>query len=141
MKQQKVFCYIHSFVLIILINLNSCADKNPETLTSQFFGESEFDLSILQPHGGESFPKGGTCLIQWQNKKKFDNVDIELYKGDENLGNIVSAASDVGEFIWEISTSIDVSNNYKIKIIGSSSNSRVFIFSKTFSIYEPPLTI
>lgn len=70
-------------------------------------------VTVIQPNGGESWAKGTSHLISW-NDDFTEAVDIKLKRG----GTITTIASGVSgsTYTWNIPSSQATASNYKVKI-------------------------
>ena len=88
-------------------------------------------VEVLNPNGGESWARGNSYLISW-NDDMTEDVNIKLVKGgvESVIANNVSGSS----YNWDIPSGIDLGSNYKVKV-ESSLNSNLYDRSNSnFSI-------
>jgi len=96
-------------------------------------GEREdCSIVVLSPKGGENLYKGSTFEVNWSfNGFCYNDIRIDLIKGDEVLYEITNNTKNSGKFLWEVSPSTFSGNDYKIKIIDKTN--RIFYgFSEDF---------
>ena len=74
-------------------------------------------VEVIQPNGGESWAKGTTHLISW-NDDMPEAVNIVLYRG----GDIDTLAKDVvgSTYYWTLSDTIPAHGGYRIKVISTN---------------------
>jgi len=90
-------------------------------------------INIYQPQKNDKWSIGTTHLISWLDDM-IEPVNIELWKNN-SLYKILATNVIGSTYYWNIDQSINSGNNYKIKIISSSSNN-LHKFSKRFKITE-----
>ena len=101
------------------IKAYSSLDNNLDDFSDSYFTISASTgtfINVLQPNGGESWARGNSYMISW-NDDLFENVDIKIKKGGviTDITDNVSGSS----FTWNIPSDYIVGSNYKIKIISS----------------------
>lgn len=99
-------------------------------------------VEVYQPNGGESWARGTTHLISW-NDDLSEPVNIELYKGGTKVADV--ATNVVGStYWWTIDPTITTANNYWIYVrstldpthLYDRSNSRFHITASAGSFVE-----
>ena len=74
-------------------------------------------INIEYPNDNENVILGEDVDILWKSDKSSnDSVKIELYKAGENLKTIVDSTPNTGVFTWSVSSVLELSSDYKIKI-------------------------
>ena len=111
----------------------SSVDEASISAQSELFEISEdLYISIIEPTGTSSWQKGSSQTISWSDNLD-ENVKIELFKtGSKSLDISMSTESD-GSFGWTVPTSLEVDNDYKIKI-SSIEDENLFDESNNFTI-------
>ncbi len=71
-------------------------------------------VEVIQPNGGESWARGNTYLISW-NDNMPEPVNLELYKGSTKVADI---ATDVvgSTYYWSIDPAQVTGNNYRVYV-------------------------
>ena len=98
-------------------------------------------VTVLQPNGGEVWAEGTTHLISW-NDDLPEDVKLELW--DKSTGTwtkvlqwksgLPYSAVSGSTYSWDIPTSVDVGNKYKIKVISSVDDNISDLSNRSFSI-------
>lgn len=73
-------------------------------------------IKVTYPDGGESLQKDRECEITWTSKNITGNVKIELLRGNAVESVLASSEDDDGSFMWNVSSSIEVGDNFEIRI-------------------------
>jgi formylglycine-generating enzyme required for sulfatase activity len=81
---------------------------------------SDKTVVLISPNGGEIWPMGTSQLIKWQSNLS-EQVKIDLLKNGEFSSNIVSGTANDGEYSWAIPATLELSENYSVKISGVNS--------------------
>jgi hypothetical protein len=71
-------------------------------------------VAIYQPNGGETWARGTSHLISWNDDFQ-ETVNIELWKGGSFSSTIASNVSG-STYSWDIPTTTTPGTNYKVKI-------------------------
>jgi len=71
-------------------------------------------IQVISPNGGESWEKGLTHFIRWQDNLP-ENVEIELYKGESLVRTIATTAS-IGAYEWEVGLDLEPGDDYRVRI-------------------------
>jgi hypothetical protein len=71
-------------------------------------------IQVTTPNGGESWKKGLSYFIQWQDNIP-ENVAIDLYKGDSLVKTIAKTPS-IGACAWEVGLDLEPGTDYTIRI-------------------------
>ncbi|MGA9116806.1 MAG: Ser-Thr-rich GPI-anchored membrane family protein [Bacteroidota bacterium] len=125
----------------LLLSAGGCKDKDPEPLLVAFFGESEYDLRIVAPAPGDVWNVGGRGLIEWQAKKPFESVNIELLAGTEVVRAIVTGAPDTGRYRWAVPGTFAEGTNYTVRLTGRKGSFGLMVLSGVFGIAVPPYRV
>jgi len=98
-------------------------------------------FNMVVPNGGESFINDTTKnIIRW-DKNTGDTVRIELYRNDEFVSIIRDTFfTTTHAFAWVIPKSVQIGNDYKIKV-ASISNSGFFAQSENNFIIRGPVSV
>jgi hypothetical protein len=71
-------------------------------------------IRVTAPNGGESFKRGTTVYIRWQDNLDED-VAIELVKGGVPMETLDTVASN-GAVAWEVSLTLQPGDDYAVRI-------------------------
>jgi hypothetical protein len=100
---------------------------------SDFFTITANQITITSPNGGENWYKDSTQVITWTDNITGD-VKIELFEEDNLDDNtpiiITNQTPSNGSFIWHVSSEVEPSTEYRIKIT-MLSDQDIFDFSDT----------
>ncbi|MFC1971176.1 CARDB domain-containing protein [Chloroflexota bacterium] len=72
-------------------------------------------VTVVLPNGGENWALGSTNTITWDSNVG-GNISIYIYKNNRIYDTIASSIANDGSYGWEIPTSYDASNSYKVKV-------------------------
>ncbi len=89
-------------------------------------------ISVQDPNSNSDWKKNDSYNITW-NDNIDENVKIQLFKGSDYVLSITNSTSSDGLYYWSVLNSLQVGNDYRIKII-SVSNSSVYAYSDYFTI-------
>ena len=93
-------------------------DESVKDKSDGFFSISQ--IKVIYPNGGETFYRGGQCIIRWQSSGITGNVAIIIMKDNRALRKVQKP--NTGSFIWGIPTDvtgynvIPLGSHYKIKV-------------------------
>lgn len=90
------------------------------------------EIQVISPNGGETLKRGTATYICWKDNLNED-VIIEIYKGD-TLADTIAAAASNGAISWEVSLTLDIGDDYSIKIKSSADETICDISDENFSI-------
>ncbi len=71
-------------------------------------------IQVTVPQGGETWKRGLSYFIQW-NDNLSEDIVIELYKGGSLVKTIAEAPS-IGAFEWEVDLDLEPGDDYSIRI-------------------------
>jgi len=112
----------------------SGTDVSPQNVTVIQEGESSSEINITSPQYSTNWQIGTNNEISWIDNVS-ENVKIDLYVGDVFEDIIELSASNNGSYDWQISSELEVRNDYQIKISSLDVND-LYGFSGYFSLYE-----
>ena len=121
------------FVVIISIILFNCRHTDTPTSTFDYADGFNKQVTVTSPALRENWIPGTSQLITWDADKKFEKVDILLYRKDIKILTIAVNADNNSSYIWNVPDKINFSHHYRIKVI-SSSIQEVGNFSEYFYI-------
>ena len=112
---------------------------------SYYFSIYDKKIVVNTPNGGEKWYKEHSYTITWESTGASKYVDVDLYKYAphnpydklQKAYTIAEDTSNDGSYIWIISSSISVCDEYKIKISDNSDSSLNDYSDNYFSISEP----
>ncbi len=90
-------------------------------------------LTLINPDESSSWEKGTSHEITWTSTGMIADVKIELYNNGQFVMEIRHQTSNDGEYSWYISTELNASDAYQIKIIDASYHF-TYVFSDFFQI-------
>ena len=74
-------------------------------------------VTVISPNGSESWERGNPYDITWTSNDFTDNVKIELYKNSSSVyTELISSTVNDSLWQWAIPDTMEMANNYKIKI-------------------------
>ncbi|MEJ2279850.1 MAG: BspA family leucine-rich repeat surface protein [Candidatus Lokiarchaeota archaeon] len=97
-------------------------------------------FTIRNPSDTSVWTLGTYQHINWDSNGDVRNVKLELYLGDAFVMEIMPFTPNNGQFIWFIPSSLNNSNQYRIKIIDASDSS-IYDYSNYFEIKAPVSSI
>jgi hypothetical protein len=99
-------------------------------------------VEITTPIEGGIWQKGTKQQIEWlSNASVNDVVKIELYKGFKLVDTLAEETPNTGIFVWQIPSTLDDGNNYKIKITWlSAGDDTNYDVSGAFTLTNVPQT-
>ncbi|MFX1590060.1 MAG: ABC transporter substrate-binding protein, partial [Promethearchaeota archaeon] len=97
-------------------------------------------LTITIPDSFSSWEIGTSQYINWTSTGVISNVKMELYKDDVYVMEITLNTSNDGKYHWTISSTLESSTQYQVKVSDESDPS-IYDFSDYFEIYTPAITI
>ena len=74
-------------------------------------------VTVMEPNGGESIPKGSQIEITWYDNIS-EAVKIELYQNDVYHSDIATSTDSDGSYLWDMPNEISGSN-FKIKVLST----------------------
>ncbi|MEQ9716863.1 MAG: LamG-like jellyroll fold domain-containing protein, partial [Balneola sp.] len=92
-------------------------------------------ISINSPNGGESWQKGSTQTIRWEDNIS-ENVAIQLMLNGEVVTNISKSTESDGKFEWTLTHGYDTSNQYKIRVVSLNDEAIFGESENAFSITD-----
>ena len=94
------------------------------------------EIVVQTPNGGEMWEQTKTYDIQWLNINFTGNVNINLTKPP--FTNIVLAQdiANTGSWSWTIPETIDISDEYKIRVVGINDGDPYDTSDEVFSVIE-----
>jgi len=90
-------------------------------------------LTLINPDESSSWEKGNRHEITWTSTGIISDVKIELYNNGQFVMEITYHTSNDGEYSWYITTELNASDAYQIKIIDASYHF-TYAFSDLFEI-------
>ncbi|MFX1553763.1 MAG: Ser-Thr-rich GPI-anchored membrane family protein [Promethearchaeota archaeon] len=119
-------------------------NENPEAeVISKLYGHNKVlrfydtvSASIIIPDNSCSWEVDSPQNISWNSTGAISDVKLELYKEDVLVMEIVSETSNDGFYSWNISSILEGSTHYQIKI-SDVSNSSIYDYTEYFEIYTP----
>jgi len=111
--------------------------SDPSTLDySDYFEIFIPSITITTPNSTSLWETGSSQSIYWTSHGTISDVKLELYKEDVFFMEIISSTPNNGEFSWLIPSTLEVSDQYQIKIIDVS-NPSTSDYSDYFEIVRP----
>ncbi|MCX7908674.1 MAG: aryl-sulfate sulfotransferase [Ignavibacteria bacterium] len=93
-------------------------------------------LRVLSPKTGDKLSQESNFLIEWEHNLDPDFM-ITLYNNNQPVLNIIDSIYSVfGKYIWNVPNTLQIGNNYKIRIT-SLKNNQNYAESGVFSIQGP----
>ncbi|MBN2131893.1 MAG: aryl-sulfate sulfotransferase [Sedimentisphaerales bacterium] len=89
-------------------------------------------IQVTSPHGGESWKRGLSYFIQWQDNIP-ENIEIELFKGESPVRTIAKPPS-LGAYAWEVGLDLEPGDDYTIRIKSTTDGTTWDQSDATFSI-------
>jgi len=123
----KLFLVLLSFILI------NCRHSDTPTSTLEYASGFDKKVTVTSPTLRENWFPGTTQLITWDADKKFEKVDIFLYRKDIKIMTIAENVDNSSTYLWNVPDNINFSHHYRIKV-ESSSIKEVGNFSEYFYI-------
>ncbi|MFW9873465.1 MAG: carboxypeptidase regulatory-like domain-containing protein [Candidatus Thorarchaeota archaeon] len=104
--------------------------------TSDYFEIFTPSITVIVPGSTSLWTKGLSYDINWTSIGAISNVKIELYDESQFVMEISASEANDGLFTWAIPAELDVSNQYRIKIIDIL-HPNVYDYSDYFEIISP----
>jgi hypothetical protein len=101
-------------------------------------------LQVTKPNGRERWLTGGIYHIRWEGGERWDEVKIELWKGDRRERVIDESVSNFGIYEWQIPDDLEEGDDYRVRVERTADWSRESDASdRVFRIlrWEGPRTI
>jgi CSLREA domain-containing protein len=96
-------------------------------------------ITVTAPNGGENWVRGTSQHITWNSANSPGaNVKIELLMNGAFNSTIDSSTPNNGSYTWPIPESLEVSNNYQIKITSTTNALYSDLSDHSFSILAAP---
>jgi hypothetical protein len=89
-------------------------------------------IQVISPNGGESWKKGLSYFIRWQDNIP-ENIEIELFKGESPVRTIAKTPS-LGACAWEVGLDLEPGDDYTIRIKSTTDGTTWDQSDATFSI-------
>lgn len=90
-------------------------------------------LTLIKPDESSSWEKGTRHEITWTSTGMISDVNIELYNNGQFVMEIRHHTSNDGEYSWYITTELNASDSYQVKIIDTD-YILTYVFSDLFQI-------
>jgi hypothetical protein len=125
-----------------VICLNSAGSFD---FSDNYFSIGTGNLALTSPNGGETWMKGSTHPITW-NDNVCEPVRIELWKGNSQHSLIAASVPSTGTFMWAIPNTPNFSpaSDYRVKIIVirpvTNTTATLFDFSDSTFTLAPALS-
>lgn len=75
-------------------------------------------IEVVSPVAGDAFIYGQKVTLKWRSSETKDKViRIDLYKDDVFYTTIIDSTENTGSYDWEIPSTIDQSNTYRISFV------------------------
>lgn len=118
----------------------SNSDLQVSDSTELFNVEKMSTLKLLSPKAGETYLKGDTLTIEWEDDIN-EAVTLELYMGDKKYATIAeSVAPSAQQFAWKIPTTIQHEDAYEVRVVSSRKPWLYGGMDSVFSINSPTIT-
>jgi len=92
------------------------------------------NITVTNPDGGETLTRGVNYTINWTSVGITGNVNLILFKGTQNLGQIAQNQSATGSYIWHVG---DALVNPPGVTYGNGNDFRIMIKSiDNYTIYD-----
>ncbi len=126
------------------IGISAMSGSVSDFSDSYFSIESEPEINITYPNGGETLYKGTNYSITWNSENITGNVQIDLYKGGLFEIQLAASASNTGSYPFNPPESLESDSDYKIGISGMSGtvsdfSDDSFTIDTDFSLISPAL--
>jgi hypothetical protein len=111
-------------------------DLKNNVISTLFNADHDPLTKVIYPdESGIKLARDNTYTIIWTGFTG-DNIKIQLLKGERYFRRIDDSAPNNGAYSWVVPTSIDKTDNYRIKIISGSNPSQFDFSNNYFSIYN-----
>ena len=94
-------------------------------------------VQVTVPNGGETWQRGITCFIKWQDNLA-ENVVIDLYKGGSFLRSL-NTNSSAGAHQWDVGNDLVPGGDYAIRVSSATDDALFDVSDATFSIIDAPV--
>jgi len=110
-------------------------NSNTATITINVSG-----VNITQPSKEHTYlTRGKTYSIKWDGY--LDDIGIALFSDDSNVLDIAKNLGSVNSYDWTVPTSLNIGNNYKIKVYPMEENESLSDFSDNSFIINPTIVV
>jgi hypothetical protein len=89
-------------------------------------------IEVTAPNGGESFRRGATVYIHWQDNLN-EEVAIDLLKGGAVVQTLDTVASS-GAYVWDVSLMLETGEDYTIQIRSTVDDTKMDVSDAPFEI-------
>ena len=120
-------------LVIISLMLFNCRHTDTPTSTLEYAASFEKQVTVTSPTLRENWYPGTSQLIKWDADKKFEKVDIHLYRKDIKIMTIGENIENNSSLVWMVPHNLAYSHHYRINVT-SSSIKEVGNFSEYFYI-------
>ena len=107
---------------------------------SDYFDIYTNTITVTTPDGSTLWEIDTSQYIYWDSTGIISTVNIELYKDGSFEQLIVSGTSNDGEYYWTISSVLEHSMQYQIKITDAS-NASMYDYSDYFELYNNSIMV
>ncbi|MFC2084591.1 Ser-Thr-rich GPI-anchored membrane family protein [Bacteroidota bacterium] len=119
------------------IKIQSTLDSQINDFSDSFTLQQFPFIEITAPTFGVVWPLNTTQTITWEDNID-EEVDIDLYQGENFIMNIALSTPSDGEYSWQVPGSLVPGAEYQIRII-SVIDLEIFDFSDSFVVDEIPV--
>jgi len=124
----------------LLVRISDAEDGVPSDVSDAVFTLTSGTLTVTSPNGGEDWSGLSMETIRWQSAGNIDSVRIE-YSTNNGMTwmDIVSAAANTGEYVWDVPNILTVSA--RIRISNAANGDPTDMSDAVFAIVATSLTI
>ena len=99
-----------------------------------------YSFNGTMPDGSVPWKTNTSHFITWESDPNIFEVDLELYRGNENILSISSNTTNNGSYYWYVPKGLPSGTNYRIKV-SDPLNDTIRGFSVNFEIYTNIFTV
>jgi PKD repeat protein len=137
--QNPVHRYANQGTYTVSLTATNSAGSTSKTQAGYVTVTSTGSITVIVPHGGESWTTGSTYGITWTSSGNVgSSVNIELLKGDAIVQTILASTENDGSYSsWTISTGLASGSDYRVRVTSVSDPAISGISNGFFSITSP----
>ena len=137
--QNPVHRYANPGTYTVSLTATNSAGSASKTQAGYVTVTSTSSITVIVPHGGESWTTGSTYGITWTSSGNVgSSVNIELLKGNSVVQAILSNTENDGSYSsWSIPPSLATGSDYRVRVTSVSDPAISGISNGFFSITSP----
>ncbi len=113
----KVSVAEDNYFMVQACTPNACYSSN-EIYVSQELGGTTPSITVLSPNGGETWERGKSYTIRWQDSSRYEKVELKLLTFNNTAwgGVLPASVPNTGSYEWIIPTTAPSGDRYKVEV-------------------------